>query len=51
MMRTILYTGIVMLGLLIFSSPIWQLAQLSRHNELYSHLHAHSNGQLVFSMG
>jgi exosortase len=27
----------MLLGLLIFSSPIWQLAQLSRHNELYSH--------------
>ena len=37
LIRHLQYAGILLFGLLIFSKPIWQLAQLSLHNELYSH--------------
>ena len=37
MIRHLLFIGTVLAGLLIFSKPIWMLAQLSQHNELYSH--------------
>jgi exosortase C (VPDSG-CTERM-specific) len=35
--RHLVYAGTVLAGIMVFYAPVWQLAELSRKSELYSH--------------